>query len=111
MRFSGTAPGLRAVQPLMLFAVPIKPSALCRVLHKCDILGFRLSLGRVANIVRSAVSPAQASNKGQDLSAIDIGAHDEIFQGEAPVLVGVCARSTYCYLLAQEEQRDAETWG
>ncbi len=40
-----------------------------------------------------------------------VGAQDEIFQSEDPVLVGVCADSTYCYLLSQEEHRDADTWG
>src|SRR3712207_7477138 len=37
--------------------------------------------------------------------------HDEIFQGATPVLAGVDAASTYCYLLAAEHRRDADTWG
>jgi hypothetical protein len=37
--------------------------------------------------------------------------HDEIFQGSTPVLAGVCAGSTYCYLLVAAEHRDADTWG
>ncbi len=40
-----------------------------------------------------------------------MGLHDEIYQGEPPVLVGVDARSTYCYLLAAAESRDEKTWG
>ena len=40
-----------------------------------------------------------------------MGLHDEIYQGEQPVLVGVDARSTYCYLLAAAESRDENTWG
>ncbi len=40
-----------------------------------------------------------------------MGLHDEIFQGATPVLAGVDAASTYCYLLAAEERRDADTWG
>jgi len=40
-----------------------------------------------------------------------VGLHDEIFQGATPVLAGVDAQSTYCYLLAAEERRDADTWG
>ena len=46
-----------------------------------------------------------------DLSPIRVGLHDEIFQGSQPVLAGVDARSTYCYLLAAVEHRDADTWG
>jgi len=37
--------------------------------------------------------------------------HDEIFQGATPVLASVDAASTYCYLLAAEQRRDADTWG
>ncbi len=36
---------------------------------------------------------------------------DEIFQCSNPVLVGVDAASTYCYLLKLAEHRDADTWG
>jgi hypothetical protein len=76
-----------------------------------DLFDFRISLGTVANIVHSAVDSARAHNERQDLSAVDIGSHDEIFQTQEPVLVGVCAHSSYCYLLAQEQHRDADTWG
>jgi hypothetical protein len=40
-----------------------------------------------------------------------VGLHDEIFHGGKPVLAGVDAHSTYCYLLAAEPHRDADTWG
>lgn len=76
-----------------------------------DLFDFRLSVGTVANIVHSAADAARAHNERQDLSAVAIGAHDEIFQTQEPVLVGVCAHSSYCYLLAQEQHRDADTWG
>jgi len=36
---------------------------------------------------------------------------DEIFQGSCPVLAEVDARSTYCFLLEEVEQRDENTWG
>jgi len=50
-------------------------------------------------------------NRDQDLSRIRVGLHDEIFQGATPVLAGVDAASTYCYLLAAEDHRDADSWG
>ena len=50
-------------------------------------------------------------NAQQDLAAVRIGAHDEIFQAGQPVLVGADVASTYCYLLSPEEHRDADTWG
>jgi hypothetical protein len=37
--------------------------------------------------------------------------HDEFFQGATPVLADVDAASTYCYLLAVAEHRDADTGG
>ena len=40
-----------------------------------------------------------------------MGAHDEIYQGGKPVLVGVDVKSTYCYLLEAEDQCDETTWG
>ena len=50
-------------------------------------------------------------NKSQDLSSIEVGAHDEIFQCRMPVLVGCDVESTFVYLLKYEEHRDATTWG
>jgi hypothetical protein len=76
-----------------------------------DILDYPLSLGTVANIVHAAVGRARVHNNRQDLSRVRVGAHDEIFQSQQPVLVGVDADSTYCYLLSQEEHRDGDTWG
>jgi hypothetical protein len=35
-----------------------------------------------------------------------VGLHDEIFQGGTPVLAGVDAGSTYCYLLADSGDRE-----
>lgn len=76
------------------------------------VLDYRnLSLGTVHNIVSEAVQKAQQFNDAQDLSGIRVGIADEIFQASKPVLVGMDAKSTYCYLLAAEDQRDETTWG
>jgi hypothetical protein len=76
-----------------------------------DLFDYRLSLGTVHNIVHSAVPQAHRINQQYDLSRILIGLLDEIFQAGDPVLVGVDARSTFCFLLSLEEHRDADTWG
>jgi len=65
-------------------------------------------VGTIHNRLQVAAEQA-AINQSQDLSDIR-GLHDEIFQGEQPVLVED-ARSTYCYLLAAAESRDENTWG
>ena len=67
--------------------------------------------GTVHNIVHSVVEPARAISRQCDLAGVRIGAHDEIFQADHPVLVGVDTASTYCYLLSLEDHRDAVTWG
>jgi hypothetical protein len=79
---------------------------LCR-----DLFDYSLSLGTVHNFVHRVVPLARRRNDTYDLQRVRLGAHDEIFQADAPVLVGVDVASTYCYLLSQEEHRDADTWG
>ena len=76
-----------------------------------DVFDYPISIGTVHNVLQSAVEQARSCNEQEDLSRVRIGAHDEIFQSGRPVLVGVDADSTYCYLLSLEDHRDADTWG
>ena len=76
-----------------------------------DLLGVSISVGTVHHVLQLATRQAGVVNHDQDLSGIRVGLHDEIFQGAMPVLAGVDAASTYCYLLAAAEHRDADTWG
>lgn len=76
-----------------------------------DILDCKISKGGVHNIVHQHLQKAKEINRQQDLSRIREGLHDEIYQAGDPVLVGCCARSTYCYLLSLEESCDANSWG
>ena len=76
-----------------------------------DVLDCNISVGTVHNVLQAAVAQARACNEQQDLCGVRIGAHDEIFQSGQPVLVGLDADSTYCYLLSLEDHRDADTWG
>jgi hypothetical protein len=76
-----------------------------------DLFNYRISPGTVHNIVHSAIPHAQRINQQADLPSIHIGLLDEIFQAGDPVLVGVDAQSTFCFLLSLEEHRDADTWG
>jgi hypothetical protein len=113
--------------PQILFTIPITKALLRQIVlglilicHSSfrgvveflrDLFDFHLSVGTVANIVHAAVEPARAHNEHQDLSAVEVGTLDEIYQTQQPVLVGACAHSGYCYLLSQEQHRDADTWG
>jgi hypothetical protein len=99
------------LRQLVLSLVLINHSPLRGVVELlADVFDYRMSLGTVFNIVNSAVAPARDINTRQYLADILVGAHDEIFQGGQPVLVGVDAYSTYCYLLSAEEHRDGDTW-
>jgi len=70
-----------------------------------------MSIGTVHNIVADAIAKARTLNQSELLSAIRIGAHDEIYQAGKPVLVGMDVESTYCYLLAAADHCDETTWG
>ena len=69
-----------------------------------DLLGVPVSVGCVHDVLQAATREASAVNHDQDLTRIRVGLHDEIFQGATPVLAGVDAASTYCYLLAAEQR-------
>ncbi|HEY0201602.1 MAG TPA: hypothetical protein VGC24_07910 [Burkholderiaceae bacterium] len=58
-----------------------------------DLLGLPVSVGCVHDVL-------QAATRQADLSGIRVGLHDEVFQGATPVLAGVDANPTHCYLLA-----------
>jgi len=68
-------------------------------------------VGTVHNILQEVLGQVRAINDATDLSGIAVGAHDEIYQARRPVLVGADVKSTYCYLLAEEDHADETTWG
>ena len=71
----------------------------------------QISLGSIHNLVQRAVEKARDFNNAEQLSAIRVGAHDEIYQAGQPVLVGMDVASTYCYLLQAVEHCDETNWG
>ena len=111
----------------MLFALPVTGAWLrhvivgltltCRSSYRGvveflrDLLGLPVSIGIVHHVLHSATRQADIINHDQDLSGICVSLHDEIFQDVTPVLAGVDAQSTYSYLLAAEQHRDANIWG
>ena len=68
------------------------------------------SLGSIHNLMQEKAISATQKNKQQDLSAVRLGANDELFFQNQPILSGVDIDSLYCYLLQQERSRDGETW-
>ncbi|MEM9502615.1 MAG: hypothetical protein AAGA01_01500 [Cyanobacteria bacterium P01_E01_bin.43] len=76
-----------------------------------DLFDTSISVGTVHNRLQAATKHAVDINQSQTLSRIAVGLHDEIFHSDKPVLVGVDAASTYCYLLKSVDRRDEDTWG
>lgn len=75
------------------------------------LFDWSIGIGIVHNRLQVAAAKVAEINPDQDLSMIRQGLHNEIFQGRMPVLTGVDAFSTYCYLLKAAEHRDEDTWG
>jgi hypothetical protein len=76
-----------------------------------DLFGVSIGVGTVCDELQASARQAVIVNGAENLSRVRVGLHDEIIQGKMPVLAGVDAASTYCYLLAAVEHRDADTWG
>ena len=76
-----------------------------------DLFDLPISIGTVHNRLQAAATQATEINQSQDLSGIEVGLQDEIYQADKPVLVGVDAASTYCYLLQGVGHWDEDTWG
>lgn len=76
-----------------------------------DAFDHELSFGSIHNIIDDAKAKAKSINKSQDLSHIKLGAQDEMFHYNKPVLTGIDIRSLYCYLLTREQDREFDTWG
>jgi hypothetical protein len=75
-----------------------------------DAFDYKMSEGKISSVVSKAIARAKEIHAQEDLSNVKSGAHDELFQHGKPVLTGVDAYSSYCYLLSDEDQRDGETW-
>ncbi len=106
-----------AVTQTWVHRVIVRLTLICRSSYRGvveflrDLLGLSISIGTVHHVLQSATRQAGIINHDEELSGVRVGLHDEIFQGATPVLAGVDAASTYCYLLAAEQRRDADTWG
>jgi hypothetical protein len=76
-----------------------------------SLFDYDISIGSVSAIVKDKISKAVETNQQQDLSAISLGAIDELYHQNKPVLAGVDIRSLYCFLLTQENSADEDSWG
>ena len=110
----------------VLFYIPVTKQwlammVICLLFYaRCSCRGVRkilkatldddISLGTIHAISNEAIERAKAIHKKEDLTQVKLGAHDEKFHYNHPILSGTDIRSLYCYLLSLEQQRDGETW-
>lgn len=74
-------------------------------------IDYSLSLGSINKLVTPAALLANNHNQKQDLSKVTLGANDELFYHDQPILSGIDIPSLYCYLLSHEDSVDGDTWG
>jgi hypothetical protein len=110
----------------VLFYIPVTKMwlammVICLLLYaRCSFRGvqkifraafdYDISLGAVHNISNDAIKKATTINATEDLSGVVLGAHDEKFHYNKPILSGTDIRSLYCYLLSSEQNREGDTW-
>jgi hypothetical protein len=75
-----------------------------------SFMSYGISLGRISEIFKKYAVKSAAINKASDLAMIEEGALDELHHLGKPTLVGVDVTSLYCFLLSEEDYRDADTW-
>ena len=76
-----------------------------------SVYQIHVSIGKISRVINEASEKALKWNNSIPFNTIDIGANDEIFQGNEPVLVGVDPMTTYIYLMKETENRDSTTRG
>lgn len=76
-----------------------------------SLFQIHVSIGSIRKIINELAQKAKAFNDSVSLESIKVGAHDEIFQSDQAVLVGVEPNSTYIYLCDGSETRDSTAWG
>lgn len=81
---------------LILGLMLICHSSYCSVVELFrDPFDTPISIGTVHNRLQATAEVVAEINQQQDLSGVEVGLHDEIYQANRPVLVGVDAASTY----------------
>ena len=110
----------------VLFHLPVTQAFICQVVLAlvlickssyrdviqfiADIFDHPISLGQIANLMKSASIQAQLINQTYDLSGIKNSAADELYHWNNPILAVVDIPSRFCAMLTKEERRDADTW-
>lgn len=75
-----------------------------------ELLDYPLSIAGTSTTARDHGILAEKLNNAGSLSNINVGAHDEIFHHQQPVLVTCDIESLYCAALSIENDRDGDTW-
>lgn len=114
-------------QPDVLFMLPVTRAWLhmfvlllhfvCRASYRnirCVmnlLLDTPISLGSIHNLLERTTTRVQELHQEEPLERARVGAHDEIYHAQRPILTGIDVPSGYCYLLQKHDQCDGDTWG
>ena len=95
----------------ILFYLPITKSWICQFIlvmilnnrgsyrgvikSLSDLLDYQISIGKIHNVVHEHIQKSIVINNRQDLSNVKIGAHDELFHQNKPVLAVIDIPSLY----------------
>lgn len=74
------------------------------------LLDTHISLGSIHNLMAKTHTKVRDIHQREDLTPIRIGAHDEIFHHNKPVIAGVDVQTGYCYELGAYGSCDGDTW-
>ena len=98
----------------VLFHLPVTKNWLYQLILGLVLIchsSYRNVVELLRDLFDTPISVGTVHNRLQETAEIKIGLHDEIFHADKPVLVGIDAASTYCYLLKSVAHRDEDTWG
>jgi len=76
-----------------------------------EILQIHRSTGYISQVIEHAQQQATAFLKQVAYQTTGAGILDELFMGEAPILIAVEPNSTAIIMLVKEIHRDGDTWG
>ena len=70
-----------------------------------------MSMGSLHHLMVHTATQVDELHEHEPLEQLTIGAHDELFHAQRPILSGVDVPSGDCYLLELQDSCDANTWG
>ena len=75
------------------------------------LLDTSMSMGSLHHLMAHTAAQVDELHEHEPLEQLTLGAHDELFHAQRPILSGIDVPSGDCYLLELHDSYDANTWG